>query len=525
MTDAVVIGAGPNGLVAANLLADRGWKVVVLEAEERPGGAVKSSELIEPGFVNDEFSAFYPLAASSPIVATLHLEDYGLRWRRSPYVLAHPSADGTCPFVSMNLDETSETLNRLTPGDGDSWIRLFEFYRRVREGILWSLLSPFPPVKGAVSLVRALRPSELLRFARFATLPVRRLCEEEFDGDPASRLLAGNALHADFGPETAIGGFFGWILMAMAQDEGFPVPEGGAGKLIEALQKRLEHRGGEVRCNTPVERIIVRNGEAVAVVTADGTQIDVDKALVADIAAPMLYQDLIGEEHLPPRLVKDLDKFHWDWATVKVDWTLDGPIPWEHEAARKSGTVHLTDSLDQLTMTMAQMATGHIPERPFLVLGQQSMTDPTRAPAGKETAWAYTHVPHDIKGDAGGDLTGSFDAAETETFVKRMEDEIERKAPGFKALIRGRHVFTPSGIESANQALLNGALNGGTAQLHQQLVFRPTPGLGRPETPIKKLFLGSSSAHPGGGVHGAPGSNAARAAWAAHVRRKVGLPK
>jgi phytoene dehydrogenase-like protein len=521
MADAVVIGAGPNGLVAANLLADRGWKVVVLEATDRAGGAVRSSELIEPGFINDEFSAFYPLAASSPIMASLRLDDYGLRWKRSPNVVAHPSADGTCPFISMNLDETVDALNRATPGDGDAWARLYEFYERIREGVLWSLLSPFPPVKGTIALARALRPSELLRMARFATLSVRRLTEEEFAGDPASRLLAGNALHADFAPETAIGGFFGWILLAMAQDVGFPVPEGGAGKLIEALQQRLEHRGGEVRCNAPVTRVVVRNGEATAVITSDGTEIDVRHAVIADVPATMLYQQLVGEEHLPPRLVRDLEHFHWDWATVKVDWTLDGPIPWEADPARKCGTVHLIDSLDVLSMTMAQMSIGYIPERPFLVVGQQSMTDPSRAPAGKETAWAYTHVPHTIKGDAGGDLTGSFDQSETEMFVKRMEDEIERKAPGFRQLIRGRHVFTPAGIEGANPALYNGALNGGTAQLHQQLVFRPTPGLGRPETPIRKLFLGSSSAHPGGGVHGAPGSNAARAAWAAHVRRSV----
>src|SRR5688572_14069450 len=201
MADVVVIGSGPNGLVAANLLTDHGWSVVVCEANERPGGAVKSSELIEPGFVNDEFSAFYPLAVASDVVRGLGLGDHGLRWRRSPIVLAHPGADGECPVLSTNLDVTVDTLNRITPGDGDAWRRLYELWERVEEGILDSLFTPFPPIRGAAKLLGALKPSELLDFARFATLPPRRMVEEEFSGDAARRLVAGNALHADFAPE------------------------------------------------------------------------------------------------------------------------------------------------------------------------------------------------------------------------------------------------------------------------------------------------------------------------------------
>jgi phytoene dehydrogenase-like protein len=219
--------------------------------------------------------------------------------------------------------------------------------------------------------------------------------------------------------------------------------------------------------------------------------------------------------------VRDIKRFQWDLATVKVDWTLDGPIPWEHDDARRAGTIHVVDSIDQLTMIAAQYATGCIPSRPFLLVGQQSMTDPTRQPAGKETAWAYTHVPNVVRGDAGGDLTGSWDEAETDEFVKRMEDEIERLAPGFKALVRGRFVRNPADLEAANANLVGGAVGAGTAQLHQQLVFRPVPGLGRPETPIKGLFLGSASAHPGGGVHGACGANAARAAIAHQRARRL----
>lgn len=512
MPDVVVIGSGPNGLVAANLLADRGWSVVVCETSDRYGGAVKSSELIEPGYVNDEFSAFYPLAAASPIIQGLHLEDHGLRWRKAPIVLAHPGADGHCPIVSEDLDVTVDNLNGITPGDGDAWRQLFALWERVGPAISGALFTPFPPVRNGLKLLGALRPSEILRFARFATLPVRRMGEEEFGGAAARRLLAGNALHADFTPDTAIGGFFGWLLMSLGQSVGWPVPEGGAGRLADALVARLESRGGEVRLSSGVRRVVVRGGRAVAVELVDGTTVDATKAVIADVGAPALYLDLVGEEHLPSDTVRDIKRFQWDLGTIKVDWTLDGPIPWEHEHARRAGTVHVVDDLDQLTMICAQYGTNHLPARPFLLVGQQSMTDPTRQPEGKETAWAYTHVPTVVRGDAGGDLTGTWDPRQTEEFVGRMELELERKAPGFRDLIRGRHVFSPLDLEAANPNLVGGALGGGTAQLHQQLVFRPVPGLGRPETPIQGLYLGSASAHPGGGVHGAPGSNAARAA-------------
>jgi phytoene dehydrogenase-like protein len=312
-------------------------------------------------------------------------------------------------------------------------------------------------------------------------------------------------------------------MCCLGQSVGFPVPEGGSGNLTAALVRRLEHKGGTVRCSSPVRRVVIRSGRAVAVETADGTEIDAARAIVADVSAPSLFRDLVGLDQLPAAMKIDLAKFQWDLATVKVDWNLDGPIPWQAEPARRAGTVHVVDNVDQLTMICAQFSTGHIPNRPFLLVGQQSMTDTTRQPEGKETAWAYTHVPQDVRGDAGGDLTGSWDEGETEQFAKRMEDEIERLAPGFRSLIRGRHVFTPATLERENANLYRGAVGGGTSQIHQQLIFRPVPGLGRPETPIRGLYLGSSSAHPGGGVHGAPGANAARAAVAGDWRRRIGL--
>jgi phytoene dehydrogenase-like protein len=264
MPDAVVIGAGPNGLVGANLLADRGWSVTVLEAAPHPGGAVRSAELMEPGFVNDMFSAFYPFAFASPAITGLHLEDYGLRWCRAPLVLAHPASDGTCPVLSDNLDETIASLDAIHPGDGDAWRRLFDRWSRLRDPLLGALFTPTPPITASARLAASAWTDGWTRVARFALLSVRRMGEEEFGSDAARRLLAGCALHADLSPEAVLGGFFAWVLCALGQDVGWPVPEGGSGQLTAALVARLKARGGEVVCEAPVERIVIRDRRAHA---------------------------------------------------------------------------------------------------------------------------------------------------------------------------------------------------------------------------------------------------------------------
>lgn len=299
----------------------------------------------------------------------------------------------------------------------------------------------------------------------------------------------------------------------LGQTYGFPVPVGGAGALTAALVRRLERHGGVVRCGKRVDEIVVRGGRAVGVRTAEGESVPASRAVLADVSAPALYGELVDARYLPGRLLKDLHGFQWDYATFKVDWALTGRVPWTAAGAGSAGTVHLADGVDGLTRFAAQIATGRVPDHPFLLVGQMTTADATRSPAGTESAWAYTHVPHLIKGDAGEDgLTGRWDRREQEAMADRMEAEVERRAPGFRSLITARRILAPPTLESMDANLHSGAINGGTAAAHQQLVFRPTPGTGRPETPVKGLYLASASAHPGGGVHGAPGANAARAA-------------
>jgi phytoene dehydrogenase-like protein len=247
--------------------------------------------------------------------------------------------------------------------------------------------------------------------------------------------------------------------------------------------------------------------------------------VLADVSAPALYGGLVDHRFLPDRLLSDLRRFQWDFATFKVDWALNGPVPWTAGEASTAGTVHLADGVDGLTRFAAQIATGQVPDRPFLLFGQMTTADATRSPAGTESAWAYTHVPHHIKADAGDDgLTGRWDRREQEAMADRMEHEIERWAPGFRSRVVSRRVLAPPTIETMDANLFGGAINGGTAAAHQQLVFRPTPGTGRPETPVKNLYLASASAHPGGGVHGAPGANAARAALRAGSAFRLHAP-
>jgi len=503
-TDAVVVGSGHNGLVAANMLADAGWEVLVLEASATPGGAVSSAEFSVPGFTTDLCSAFFPLSAVSPAIISLDLGSYGLRWRHAPEVLAHVFPDDRCALLSRDLGRTRESVATFAPEDADAWGRMFGQWERIRDDLIDALLTPFPPVRAGRRLLKTTGTAEALRLARMLTLPARRLGDESFRGEGAKLLLAGNSMHADVGIDNAGSGVFGWLLAMLGQDVGFPVPEGGAGEITRALVRRLEAKGGRVVCGRRVTEILIARGRAVGVRDSEGELVRATRAVLANVPAPALYLDLVGADRLPPRLVEDLEAFQWDSSTVKVDWALSAPVPWSAEHARDAGTLHLGTDLDGLSRFATDLVTGRVSADPFLLLGQMTTADPTRSPAGTASVWAYTHVPHRT----------CRDERELAEHVGRIERQVERHAPGFTGLILERLVHGPAQLEAHNPSLVDGAINAGTTAIHQELFFRPTPGLGRADTPIDRLFLAGASAHPGGAVHGGPGSNAARAALA-----------
>jgi phytoene dehydrogenase-like protein len=497
MVDALVIGAGPNGLVAGATLARHGWKVLVLEAKDRPGGAVWSEELTLPGYRHDVGAAFFPFADDSPAFRHLDLVGAGLQWCNARFESCHPAPDRSTATISRDVDLAVRSFG----ADGMAWRRLAEWQRAMGSRLVEALLAPLPAFGPAWRL--GVRHLAHLGFAGLTTTAT--FARRHFQTEAARRVVPGLALHVDLGPEDFAGTGLGLVLALLASAAGFRVPVGGARSITEALVRRLQGHGGVLQLGIHADKVVVRGGRAVAVRTNHGDEIAVRRAVLADVGAPALYFRLLDGKDVPGWLARSLRRFRYGWGTFKMDWALAGPVPWTVAEGRESAVVHAGDSVADLIAFTRQVRAGQLPDNPYLVIGQQSLADPSRAPAGAHTLWAYSRVPNEMPGGW---------AQHREAFADRIERRIEGLAPGFRALIQARAVHSPADLEAMDENLVGGDLGGGSACFTQQLFFRPAFPYFRYRTPVRGLYLASASAHPGAGVHGACGFNAARAALA-----------
>jgi phytoene dehydrogenase-like protein len=471
--DAVVVGAGPNGLAAAAHIAREGYSVMVFEANDQIGGAARSAEVTEPGFMHDLGSAVHPLGIASPVFQSLPLEDFGLRWIQPDVMLAHPYDDGSS---AVQLFDLAETARRLGP-DESSYISLFQPLADMWDDLSSAFLRPL--------LAIPKHPITLAKFGLQALLPATRLAQARFTTDDAKGLFAGIAAHSGLPFNALSSSAVGLVLATIAHTHGWPVPQGGSSAISESLAGYIRSRGGEIETGRRIRKL---------------SELPDARVVLFDVTPRQLIG--IAGEKMPSMYRKRLESYRYGPASFKVDYALDEPIPWTNDEVRKAATVHLGGTLAEIEAAEREVADGGHPERPYVLLTQPTVCDPTRVPKGKHIAWAYCHVP--LGSDV--DMSGRIDA------------QIERYAPGFGDTIRVKRVTFPAGFERENANIVEGDIMGGSSDLIQMIarpVLSPTPY----RTPMDRIYLCSSSTPPGPGVHGMCGFNAALLAIKDHLSK------
>jgi len=466
MADAVVVGSGPNGLAAAIELARGGCHVTVFEAEDTIGGGARTEELTLPGFMHDVCSGFHPMAASSPFFRTIDLTRRGLTWVEPTVPLAHPLDDGTAVLLHRSVDRTADGLG----ADAAAYRRVVGPIARDWETLADDVLSP------VVHVPR--HPLRLVRFGVLALLPARLLVERAFRDAPARALIAGLAAHAILPLESPLSGAAALVMGASGHAVGWPIARGGSGRIADALAAELRSLGGSIVVGRRVRGMA--DLPAAAAYAFDVMPASLER--IAGARLPAGYRRRMRAHRLGP-------------GVFKIDHALSAPVPWRAAECALAGTVHVGGTLEEIAAAEAAVARGEHPERPFLLVGQQSLFDPTRAPAGRHTLWTYCHVPN-----------GS-----TVDMTERIEAQLERFAPGFREVVLARRVSTPRELEERNASNPGGDISGGS-NAGLALIFRPVARLDPYATPARDITLCSAATPPGGGVHGMCGYHAARSA-------------
>lgn len=471
--EVVVVGSGPNGLAAAIEMARHGGRVTVMEAAETVGGGTRTMELTLPGFRHDVCSAIHPLAYSSPCFRNLPLAQHGLEWITPPAALAHPFDDGTAAILERDIGATADTLD---PVDREAYRQLMaplvDSWEQLARDILGPIHLPWHPLT-------------LARFGRHALRSAEDLAQRTFQGERARALFIGLAAHSFLPPQIRGTAAFGLILGILGHVNGWPIAAGGSGRISEALSAHLRGMGGTIRTGERVENV---------------DQFSKESALLLDLTPYQVLQ--VAGHRLSARYNRRLEEYVYGAGAFKVDWALAGPIPWRAADCRRAATVHLGGTMAEISAAEREVWGGLHPTPPFVLVAQQSLFDPTRAPEGKHTGWAYTHTPWDSR----------------LPLTDRIEEQVERFAPGFRELILERRVHGPKELQEYNENYYGGDINGGRQDL-RQMVVRPVPGFEPYATTDPGIYLCSSSTPPGGGVHGMCGLHAARCALRHLARR------